>query len=369
VTARFPCWLWLAAALAAVLTGCQSPGYYAQAVRGHCQIWTRQERIEFLLAQPDTPPALAARLRLVRELTAFAARELDLPARGQYETYADTGRRFVVWNVHAAPEFSVEPKAWWYPVVGRLEYRGYFSEAAARRLSRRLERKGFDVCVEGVEAYSTLGWFRDPVLNTFLHHDEADLAEILFHELAHQKLFAPGDTDFNEAFATVAGQEGARRWLRARRSAADLAHYEAGIERERQFVALALRARARLETLFDGAAGHDTAPLRTEKARVMDELRRDYDQLRRGWGASTNDAGWFREPVNNARLNTVDAYHTLAPSFERLLRASNHDLEKFFASARKLARLPRNERHRQLESWTAEAAAGADAGQPPSGAP
>src|SRR6267142_5919651 len=187
---RFSLWCSLLSLLPA-LTGCQTVGYYAQAISGQCQVWNRARSIEALLEDPVVTEPLKQRLRLVLEVRAFAEKELHLPANGHYLRYADRGRRFAVWNVHAAPEFSLTPKSWWYPVVGRLNYRGYFSEDRARRYAARLAKQGFDVYIGEVAAYSTLGWFRDPVLNTFIHQNETDLVELLFHELAHQRLFVP----------------------------------------------------------------------------------------------------------------------------------------------------------------------------------
>src|SRR5687767_6056930 len=200
--------------LAAVLSGCQTVSYYTQAIRGQYQIFANREPIEKLIANTNTPPALREKFRLVMDLRRFAETNLAMPVNGHYNRYADVKRRFVVWNVHAAKEFSLEPKTWWYPIVGRLKYQGYFSEAHANRYAKKLEEKGLDVYVNGVEAYSTLGWFKDPLLNTFIHHGETELADILFHELAHQRVFASGDTDFNEAFATAVAEEGVRRWFK-----------------------------------------------------------------------------------------------------------------------------------------------------------
>src|SRR5262245_58234042 len=197
------------------LAGCGTVGYYAQAIRGQCQILHRQEPIARLLQDTNTPPRLRQRLELVLRLREFAERDLGLDANGHYRHYADLRRPFAVWNVYAAPEFSLKAKAWWYPVVGRLEYQGYFDEAKARRYASRLATDGYDVYVGGVPAYSTLGWFRDPVLNTFVFDDDVDLADTLLHELAHQRLFVAGDTDFNEAFATAVAEAGVQRWLRA----------------------------------------------------------------------------------------------------------------------------------------------------------
>ena len=214
----------LSLALMAVtlLTGCQTASYYTQAVRGHLQIVHRQQPIAELLQQPGTPEPLKARLRLVLAMREFAAQELRFPVNGHYLRYADLGRSNVVWNVTATPEFSMTAMDWWYPVVGRLAYRGYFVESAARQHAAELAAQGFDVDVGGVQAYSTLGWFRDPVLNTFVHEPETELAELLFHELAHQRLFVSGDTDFNDAFAEAVSEEGTRRWLHAK-------HGDAGV--------------------------------------------------------------------------------------------------------------------------------------------
>jgi predicted aminopeptidase len=214
-----PGWLLspLVLAIAAGACGCQTLGYYTQAVHGEYHILACQQTIEKVLADSRTPASLQDRLQLVQQLRGFAGKELKLPVDGHYRRYADLHREFVVWNVYAAPEFSLASRSWWYPFVGSLDYRGYFAEEKARHFAADIAKKGFDVYVEGVEAYSTLGWFKDPVLNTFINHSDARLAEIIFHELGHQRVFAHGDTDFNEAFATVVGQEGARRWLARQR--------------------------------------------------------------------------------------------------------------------------------------------------------
>ena len=351
----------LAVAIAAAVCGCRTIGYYAQAVRGECQIVARQQRIEKVLADPQTPDVLKARLQLVQQLRAFAAKELKLPVDGHYLRYADLHREFVVWNVYAAPEFSLEPKTWWYPFVGSLDYRGYFAESAARNYAAGIAKKGFDVHVEGVEAYSTLGWLKDPVLNTFINHSDAGLAEIIFHELGHQRVFAHGDTDFNEAFATVVGEEGARRWLRAKGDTAALEQYQAALRRNAQFVRLVADARQKLEALYgdERMSGGEikaakkprsVAPeaLRQEKQRILDGLRRDYGALEATWRKSTADDVWLTSSANNAQLNSVATYFDLVPAFERLLAANGGDLEKYYAAAERLTKLPRAERHREL---------------------
>lgn len=342
-------------------TGCQTVSYYTQAVRGHCQVLSRRQSCEKLIADPNTPAELTAKLKLAREIGEFAQSELKLPVNGHYQRYADVGRRFVVWNVTASPEFSLESRTWWYPVVGSLDYRGYFSEASAQRYAERLARKASDTYVAGVEAYSTLGWFRDPLLNTFLHHPEAALAEILFHELAHQRVFASGDTDFNEAFATVVGQEGARRWLMSQGDVAVAEAYTASLNRNAEFVQLVTRARNQLAALY----GDEYTPLgtfkasqqppaisrehlRREKHRIQDELRSQYQKLKVEWGGYAGYDEWFAGGLNNAQLNSVATYYDLVPAFERLLAARNGDLEQFYAEVGKLAKLRKAERHRRL---------------------
>jgi predicted aminopeptidase len=322
-----------------------------------------QERIEKLLADPQTPSPLKAKLQLVQSLRSFAAKDLKLPVDGHYQKYVDVHRRFVVWNVEAAPEFSLEPKAWWYPFAGSLEYHGYFSERGARDYAARLQQKGYDVYVGGVTAYSTLGWFKDPVLNTFISDPEPDLAETLFHELAHQRVFASGDTDFNEAFATSVGEEGTRRWLRAKGDQAACETYLAELRRTRQFAHLIANARERLEALYGDARTSQgqikaarekraVAPeeLRQRKRQVLDLLQQEYAQLKAQWGGDPDYDGWFSRSVNNAKLNSVAAYYDLVPSFERLLELNGGDLEKFYEAADQLAHEAKAERHRRLRS-------------------
>lgn len=343
------CWLGLVALLG---SGCSTGSYYWQAVRGHLQIVSRERSIPDVIADTNTVPEVSEKLKQVLELRTFAERELKLPVDGHYRRYADLNRRFVVWNVHAAPEFSLEAKTWWYPMVGRLKYRGFFSESAAKRLAGRLSKHDQEVFVGGVEAYSTLGWFRDPVLNTFLHHAPPDLAEILFHELAHQKLFVSGDTDFNEAFATSVGQEAAKRWLLRTDRKALLQEYLGDQRREREFVLIVQETRRELAALYRLHPVHlDSRPdpelleaLRRRKSELLGQLRGRHDELRKSWGGISPYASWFSGPLNHPQLNTVATYFDLVPGFERLLRECEGDLPKFYERVRKLGRLSKAER-------------------------
>jgi predicted aminopeptidase len=358
-------WLLAPVLLLAVLamSGCRTLSYYSQAIKGQYQIVGRQQKIEKLLADPQTPAPLKAKLHLVQDLRAFAAKHLQLPVDGHYEKYADLHRPFVVWNVEAAPEFSLEPKTWWYPFVGRLAYRGYFTKHGAQNYGAWLQTQGYDVYVGGVAAYSTLGWFKDPVLNTFIVDPEPDLAETIFHELGHQRVFASGDTDFNEAFATVVGQEGARRWLRARADQGAPEKYAAQIRRTAQFARLVMTTRERLEALYGderdesgkvrAAKKQRAVPseqLRRQKQESLDRLRQEYVQLKAEWDGSKDYDDWFALPLNNAQLNSVAAYYDLVPGFERLLEQSGGDLAKFYEAADKLAHEPKAERYRRLQA-------------------
>ena len=371
---RLRIWLVAPALLLAVLamSGCQSLSYYGQAIKGQYGIVAHGERIDKLLADPQTPAPLKAKLQLVQSLRAFAKKDLKLPVDGHYQKYADMHRPFVVWNVEAAPEFSLEPKTWWYPLVGSLEYRGYFSERGARNYAARVQKKGCDVYVGGVPAYSTLGWFKDPVLNTFIFDPEPDLAETIFHELGHQRVFASGDTDFNEAFATTVGQEGARRWLRAKGDRSAYEKYLAELRRTRQFANLIMTTRERLQALYGdertdegnvkaAKKKHNLPPeqLRGQKQYLINRLQQEYTQLKAQWGGNTAYDDWFAGPVNNAQINSVAAYYDLVPGFERLLQQNGGDLEKFYEAADRLARDPKTERDRWLRTLGSSAAGSA----------
>ena len=350
------------AGIVVAVSGCQTINFYSQAIKGQYQIFAHQEPTARLRAEAQTPADLKNRLELVDQLRTYAASNLVLPVDGHYLKYVDVHRPFVVWNVEAAGEFSLEPKTWWYPLVGSLEYRGFFSKQTAERYAERLKKQGRDVFVGGVEAYSTLGWFKDPLLNTFIFNPDAELAETLFHELAHQRVFARGDTDFNEAFATTVGEEGARRWVRSSRGADAYAAYIGHLERTRQFVRLIMGARLQLEKLYgdqrdaDGkleAARKPPLPageMRGRKQQILAQLREDYKSLKAQWGGDGEYDEWFARPLNNAQLNSVAAYYDLLPAFEALLQINKGNLEKFYEAAEQLSKLPKKDRQQQLRA-------------------
>jgi predicted aminopeptidase len=339
--------------LAALLSGCQTVSYYGQAIAGESEILLRRQSIPKLIADPKTPAPLKAKLQTILQIRQFAADQLHLPPGQSYLKYTDLHRSCVVWNVTIAPPLSLEPMTWWFPVVGRAGYRGYFHEQPARRYAGAFAKKGWDAYVDSVPTYSTLGWFDDPILNTFIDEPDTYLAEIIFHELAHRRLFVPGDTDFNEAWATAVASEGVRRWLLATASPQAVDRYRADVAKDHQFVDIIMAARGQLQDLYANTNLSDTAKL-SRKQDIIAQLRAKHSELKASWGGQSPYDGWFAEPINNAKLNTISAYYDLVPAFDALLRANGGDLEKFYNAVAQLAKLPLPERHRQLQSYLSQ---------------
>jgi predicted aminopeptidase len=336
--------------LIGAVSGCQTIRFYSQAVAGQYEILRRQTPIEKLIRDTATDPKLKTKLNVVLRLRQFAAQELKLRPDGSYLKYADLGRPYVVWSVNVAPVLSLDPKTWWFPIVGSASYRGYFSEAGARRYAAIWEKKGWDTYIGEVTTYSTLGWFRDPLLNTFIFESEADLADTIFHELTHQRLFVAGDTDFNEAFATMVADEGVRRWFEASTNTAAYERYAKGRGHEEDFVKLVLATRDELQKVYEDGQFPDSAKLQRKLA-ILTAMRARYAELKKTWGVNKSGYdGWFDGPVNNAQLNTVAAYYDLVPAFQALLRANGGDMEKFFAAVGTLAKMPLPERHEALRA-------------------
>jgi predicted aminopeptidase len=330
---------------------CSDLGYYAQAVQGHVKILLARRPIDQLLAVPTTPPALKERLRLVLEIRDFASRELHLPENGSYRSYADIQRAAVVTNVIAAPEFSLQPLTWCFPVAGCVSYRGFYDPLAAENFAASLRQQGYETDLYGVSAYSTLGWFADPVLNTFINWPEAALAGQIFHELAHQQLYVKDDSSFNEAFAEVVEGEGVKRWL-ARKGLPPAPAATERQERQQAFADLLLQSRRELETLY--ASGKSAEVMREEKKVVFAELRQRYQRLRdEEWQGYNGFDRWFERPVNNARLAAVATYHDRKPPFLALLQRADGDLPRFYREVAELARRPRAERDKILAELAA----------------
>jgi predicted aminopeptidase len=331
------------AALIVALIAASSGGcYLLQSAQGQLSLMSKREPIARVIDQPSTPSALRAQLEAVASIRDFASRELGLPDNGSYRSYADVGRRYVVWNVVAAPEFSVDAKEWCYPIVGCVAYRGYFVEARARRFAARMRAKGFDVTVGGVAAYSTLGHFNDPVLNTMMGWNDVELASIIFHELTHQLLYVPNDSSFNEALATTVEAEGVRRWLRAQGRDADLAKHLVQRDHYAKVVDLLTATRAELRTVYGSGLAPES--MREKKRAAFAAMRASYAQLRADWGGHAPFESWFDDDLNNAHLASISTYFTCVPGFERELKTVGGDLTAFYARVRALAKLDQEKR-------------------------
>ena len=329
-----------------LLSGCGTT-YLLQAGNGELRVLRARVPIATLIADPHTAAPLRARLTEVSAARAFASAELHLPDNRSYTTYADIGRPFVVWNVVATPEFSVNPRVWCFPVAGCVAYRGYFSEQRAREFAAQLAVGGFDVVVDGVPAYSTLGKFSDPVLSSMLRYDDEELAATIFHELAHQLLYVRNDSEFNEAFATTVEDTGLERWLAHQGEPDRIAQFRERRAQAREFLGLLGAARAQLVRLYATGVARDE--LRAGKVQILAALTSEIRALekRQGVHYPLYDE-WIAAGLNNARLASVATYFDCVPGFERLLAENDHDLPRFYAAVRALAQEPRATRHAQL---------------------
>ena len=332
----------LAVLLAGPLAGCSNLGYYVQAMGGHFEVMRAAQPISELVRDPASDPQLREKLVEVQAIREFASRELALPDNNSYRSYVDIGRPNVVWNVFAAPEFSLEPKRWCMLMVGCVNYRGYYDRKDAESLAAELRQEGYDTHVGGVPAYSTLGYFDDPVLSTFLRHGTPEVARTVFHELAHQLIYVADDSAFNESFATAVENEGMRRWLESRTASDQGRAFEAQRGRKADFARLMRDYRKQLHSLYQTA--DSDARRRKAKAELLDTLRRDYADLKASWGGYSGYDKFFAEDLNNAKLASLSLYSALVPAFEALLDQENRELPRFYQRVRNLAALDREAR-------------------------
>ncbi len=341
--------------IALSLGGCASLGYYVQAMQGQMSLMSSAKPIDTWLADPGVTDDLKTRLQRAKDIRAFAARELGLPDNRSYTSYADLKRPYVMWNVVATPELSMKPVQWCFPVAGCVDYRGYYSKEAAQQFADSLRRQGHDVRVSGVPAYSTLGWFDDPVLSTFIGYPEAEVARLVFHELAHQVAYAPGDSQFNESFATAVEEVGVARWLAAQGDDGMRERYLAWHQRKHDFLALLNAHRQQLEANFESMASDTDKRMR--KAEIFAALKREYETVKaERWGGYAGYDRWFTEPVSNAHFALVATYHDLVPAFHQLY-AETDDIRTFYRRVKSIAKLDPSRRRASLEPYAAAAAA------------
>ena len=334
--------------LVLALTGCASPTYYLHALSGQMDVLAKRRPVAAVLKDPATTTQTKQQLELVLRLREFASRELLLPDNSSYRSYADLERPFAVWNVFATPELSLEPKKWCFIVAGCVPYRGYFARDKAEQFAASMKQRGADVYVGGVPAYSTLGWFNDPLLNTFITRSEAELAGLLFHELAHQKLYVSGDSAFNESFATVVELEGVKRWFQQSGKAKETTAYMEKIKRREEFTSLVLKHRARLQEIY--SSNLSDAEKRAAKARVFEELRGDYASLKASWNGYAVFDNWFKQDLNNAHLAAIGLYSQYVAAFQKLLGQQGGNLAGFYRAVENTTRLPKPEREAAIKA-------------------
>jgi predicted aminopeptidase len=317
------------------LTGCTSLGYLAQAAHGQFQLMRTRRPIDAVIADPTSSDALKTRLALVQQAREFAVTDLKLPDNRSYRTYGDLGRPYAVWNVVAAPEFSVTPLHWCFPFTGCISYRGYFHERSARKFAVRLAARGNDTLVAGVTAYSTLGHFADPVTNTMLRYGDNDMVATIFHELAHQLLYVPGDSQFNESFAMTVEEEGLRRWLAARGHSEELQAILTRHRDEQTIVKAFGEGRRQLAALYG-----QPLPVNQMRERKQEILRATGERalkLERQFQLPMYDL-WINAGLNNAHLASIGTYYDCVPGFQQLLEANGADLPSFYAAVKKMRR-------------------------------
>ena len=320
--------------LCAAVSGC-GVAYMTQAAQGQWSLMRARRPIPAVLADPGTSPELKTRLQLVQDARAFASSALLLPDNRSYRSYSDLRRPYAVWNVVAAPEFSIEPLHWCFPFTGCIAYRGYFHERSARRYARSLAARGNDVLVYGVAAYSTLGHFADPVLNTMMEYGDLELVSTIFHELAHQLIYVSGDSEFNESFAVTVEQEGLRRWLAARDRSIELAKY---LERRHEFEQIDAAFTAGGSQL--GRLYRESLPpalMRERKQARLETIGQNVLALEQQWGLHTIYDDWIAQGLNNAHLASIATYAGCVPGFQRLLAAQGGALPAFYRAVRRLA--------------------------------
>jgi predicted aminopeptidase len=345
-----------AAALAVVLlstSGCANLGYYWQSATGHLRLMSSARPIQDWLGDEQASARLKERLALSQRIRDFAVSELHLPDNPSYRRYADLRRSAVVWNVVAAPPYSITLKQSCFPITGCVGYRGYFDEAEARAEAAHLAKQGLETAVYPVPAYSTLGWMNwaggDPLLSTFINYPEGELARLVFHELAHQVLYAKDDTIFNESFATAVERLGGAAWLQTRASQQARDEYAQYDGRRNQFRTLTLATRKRLQAIYDTTAGTERERLKQE---ALQQFRDEYAKLRATWpGEPARYRGYDRwvAEANNASFGAQAAYDDLVPGFEALFAREGRDFPRFYDAAKRLAELPKAERHQKLK--------------------
>jgi predicted aminopeptidase len=333
---------------AGLLASCSTLNYYSQAAQGQLELLSDSRPIDDWIADPGTSSKLRLRLETARQIRRFAVSEMALPDNNSYKNYTALKRKYVLWNVVATPELSLKPLTWCFPVAGCVNYRGYYSKEAAEAYASDLKAEGNDVEVGGVPAYSTLGWFSDPLISTFINYPDAELARMIFHELAHQIVYAQGDSQFNESFASTVEEVGVERWMDRFGNPAMRDGYARYKSRKHDFLALLLKYRKALEQNYAVVDRSDNEK-RAVKARLFMELKDEYQVLKGNWGGYAGYDRFFEQPLSNAHLASIATYEDFVPAFRAMLRRDG-SFPRFYKSVKRLAELDRKDRHRILKA-------------------
>ena len=333
-----------------LISGCESLRFYHQAALGQWTLLQRSASMDVVLQDPATSAQLHTRLETIQSMLQFAEDELQLVVADRYQRYVALERDYVVWNVFAAPPLAMRSEQWCYPLVGCAPYRGYFAEADAHKLAARYDQKGFETYVGGVSAYSTLGWFDDPLLSSFVFYSEPALANLLFHELAHSKVWLKDNVAFNESFASFVGAQGVRVWLSAVQSEAAQPSFARWQQRQaawRRFKTFALAAKDDLASLYRRQSG----PV-SERIRQRDALRAHwqacYAQHRKHLGDGRFDS-LMGERFNNALLLSLGTYEDWVSAFAQMFADVDGDWSNFYQQVGALAELSSRDRFEQME--------------------
>ena len=331
------------------ITGCADLSYYLHSVKGQLSIMQQTREIDEVLQDESTQSKLREQLTLVSRIRQFAFTKLDLPESDSYTEYADLGRPYVLKNLFASAEFSIVLQRWCYPIAGCAGYRGYFDEERLQGFKAKLEQQGKDVYVANIPAYSTLGWFDDPVLNTFIYWPEYRLAGLIFHELAHQRLYIDGDTSFNESFATAVQQTAVEKWLEESNQFAKLAAYKLNQKNRRMVFQLIESGRQQLNLLYESKLTDSLK--RTKKYQLLQKLKNDYRQLSAKFTVKDGFSNWFNGQLNNAKLASVSTYHSSTGAFRNMLKYYQGDYSEFYRQVEKISRMDKVDRYNCLDLW------------------
>jgi predicted aminopeptidase len=340
----------LAGTAAGLLASCSTLGYYTQAAQGQLELLSDSRPIDDWIADPGTSTKLRHRLETARQIRRFAVSEMALPDNNSYKTYTALKRPYVLWNVVATPELSLRPLEWCFPVAGCVDYRGYYSKDAAMAYAKQLRAEGDDVEVGGVAAYSTLGWFSDPLISTFINYPDGELARMIFHELAHQVVYAPGDSQFNESFASTVEEVGVERWMERFGNQQMRDAYARYQSRKKDFLALLMKYRKALEQNY-ALIDRSDAQKRVVKARLFQELKDEYQVLKGNWGGYAGYDRFFEQPLSNAHLASIATYEDFVPAFRALLQKEG-SFPRFYKEVKRLSGLDRADRHRILKAMS-----------------